>query len=299
MTPARAPRHGDHETFDELAVGWALHALEPEDEALFARHLPDCARCARTVAETSEVMASLAADLPPADPPEDLRRRLRAEVERTEQVHRPELPADQPTELPEEPPRPARRVEPRPAMARGTAHPAGRGPGWPTAGPAGREWRRRLPVLLAAAAAAVILGLGAWNVVLNASREQAQATAQEQSHIVDSLLTPGQATIAPVSDHGGHAVATVVARHGQIQVVTWGLSENDTGATTYVVWGMRQGSPVALGTFDVMQTGMDMRTVGSDHTGLDDYSGYAISIERGRRAPATPTDIVANGQVTS
>ena len=30
-------RHrGDHEAFDELAVGWALHALEPEDEALFA-----------------------------------------------------------------------------------------------------------------------------------------------------------------------------------------------------------------------------------------------------------------------
>ena len=28
-------RHDDHEAWDELAVGWALHALEPEDEALF------------------------------------------------------------------------------------------------------------------------------------------------------------------------------------------------------------------------------------------------------------------------
>ena len=27
------PRQDDHEAFDELAVGWALHALEPEDEA--------------------------------------------------------------------------------------------------------------------------------------------------------------------------------------------------------------------------------------------------------------------------
>ena len=87
------PRAGDHEGFDELAVGWALHALEPEDETLFARHLPDCARCARTVAETEEVMAALATDLPPAEPSEQLRSRLRAAVERTEQVHRPPSPA--------------------------------------------------------------------------------------------------------------------------------------------------------------------------------------------------------------
>ena len=32
---ARPP--ADHAAFDELAVGWALHALEPEDESLFAR----------------------------------------------------------------------------------------------------------------------------------------------------------------------------------------------------------------------------------------------------------------------
>jgi hypothetical protein len=36
----------DHQRYDELAVGWALHALEPEDEAAFARHLSGCARCA-------------------------------------------------------------------------------------------------------------------------------------------------------------------------------------------------------------------------------------------------------------
>lgn len=299
MTPARSPRHGDHETFDELAVGWALHSLEPEDESLFARHLPDCARCARTVAETSEVMAALALDLPPAEPSGELRRRLRVDVERTEQVTRPALPPDQPTEVPQEPaPQPPRRTEPRPAMSRTPSRPSGRRT-WPPAALTGQDWHRRLPVVLGAAAAAVILGLGAWNVVLNASREDARAVASQQSHIVHSLLTAGQATIAPLSDHDGHAVATVVARDKQLQVVTWGLSENDTGATTYVVWGMQRGSPVALGTFDVVQTGMDMRTVGSDHTGLDGFSEYAISIEHGRKAPSTPTDMVANGQVAS
>lgn len=305
MSPARSSRGGEHETFDELAVGWALHSLEPEDETAFTRHLPDCARCARTVAETTEVMAALAADLSPAEPADDLRHRLRAEVARTEQLHRPVLPPDQPTELPTDLPRdlpgdlarPAPRFEPRPAMSRVPYPVTGRR--WPPGGLTGPEWRRRLPVLVAGAAAAALLGLGAWNVALNAAREQAQATATEQSHIVHALLAPGQATIAPVSDHDGHAVATVVARHGQIQIVTWGLSENDPQTTTYVVWGMREGSPIALGTFDVVQPGMDMRTVGSDHTGLDGYSGYAISIEHGRKAPPAPTDIVANGQVTS
>ncbi|HJX44749.1 MAG TPA: anti-sigma factor, partial [Geodermatophilus sp.] len=82
MTPPR----DDHETFDELAVGWALHALEPEDEALFTPHLAACPRCTRTVAETAEVMAALAGDLPPAEPSEGLRDRLREAVERTEQL---------------------------------------------------------------------------------------------------------------------------------------------------------------------------------------------------------------------
>jgi len=91
----------------------------------------------------------------------------------------------------------------------------------------------------------------------------------------------------------------VVARDGQAQVVTDGMGVNDTAATTYVLWGMTEGSPVALGTFDVTSPGMDLQTVGSDATGLDDYSAYGISIEPGRQAPSSPTDIVANGQVTS
>jgi hypothetical protein len=60
-----------------------------------------------------------------------------------------------------------------------------------------------------------------------------------------------------------------------------------------------QGSPVALGTFDVVSPGLDLRTVGSTETGLDEFATYAISKEPGRQAPATPSAIVANGQVTS
>ena len=43
----------------------------------------------------------------------------------------------------------------------------------------------------------------------------------------------------------------------------------------------------------------DLRTVSSSATGLNGYPAYAISIERGRQAPPTPTEIVGQGQVAS
>jgi hypothetical protein len=268
---------GDHSTFDELAVGWALHALEPEEEAVFARHLPGCARCAETVAETTEVMGAMAADLPQAAPSDALGFRLREAVAGTDQAatehtraHRPDrhaVPAERPT-LPVPMPRPS----PRP--------------------------RRALAGVLVAAAIAAIAGLGIWNVVVGADRAEVQTTVAEQRELLSALLTPGRATIAPLDGDGG-AVATVVARDDRLQVVTYGLEVNDADSTTYVVWGLGGGAPEALGTFDVDRSQMSLRTVGSGLTGLDDFAQYGISIEPGQEAPSAPTEVVAIGQVTS
>ncbi len=305
-------RHDDHETFDELAVGWALHALEPEDETLFAPHLAACPRCTRTVAETAEVMAALAGDLPPAEPSEGLRDRLREAVERTEQLP-PPAPVTGPdpggpddVALPPLAGPPGGRRRGDVPGAGSTA--AGRGatgfPGYvPPAVEAGTGgptvWRRVLPNALVAAAVAAILALGTWNVVLGSARDEAQAVAAEQAEVLDSLLQPGRATIAPLSDDG-RSVATVVARDGRLDVVTHGLGVNDLSDSTYVVWGVTEDGPVALGEFDVVVSPRtDVRTIGSAATGLDDYDAYAVSIEPGREAPAEPSDVVANGQVTS
>ncbi|PRY50622.1 anti-sigma-K factor rskA [Geodermatophilus tzadiensis] len=300
-------RPDPHEIFDELAVGWALHALEPEDEAVFGAHLPGCPRCARTVAETSEVMAAMAGDLPPAEPSDDLRDRLRAAVERTEQLPPPPsavgdavagaaVAGDGPS-VPAAPaagrPGGRRRTDPPPVAT-----------GFPGHAPAAAEaertaWRRVLPNALVAAAVAAILALGTWVVVLGAARDDARSLATEQAEVLESLLQPGRAAIAPVVDDDGAAVATVVARDGRLQVVTDGLTVNDSSDSTYVVWGVAGETPVPLGTFDVVSSQTDLRTVGSASTGLDDYEGYAISIEPGRQAPAEPSDVVASGQVTS
>jgi anti-sigma-K factor RskA len=264
----------DHGTFDEMAVGYALHALEPEDEAVFAVHLPTCPRCAATVAETGEVMAALAADLPAAEPPDEVRIRLRAAVAATEQRADP--------------------ATPRPADDDG-ARPAAPTPERPPV------WRRVLPGALVAAAVATILGLGLWNVVLAQSRDELRATVAGQEAVVTALLRPGRATVATL-DGDGRPVATVVARSGELQVITHGLSVNEAATTSYVVWGLGGDEPEALGTFDVGRSQMDLLTVGSRATGLDgldSYAEYAISLEPGQEAPSRPTVVVAKGEVAS
>ena len=125
-------------------------------------------------------------------------------------------------------------------------------------------WRRTLPAALVAAAFAAIVGLGLWTVFLTSERDEAVATAAEQAAIMDALLQPGQAAIAPVADADGRTVATVIARDDRMQVVADGLPTNDTSSSIYVVWGMREGVPDPIGTFDVVNDRMDLRPVGSD-----------------------------------
>ncbi len=265
----------EHREFDELAVGWALHALEPEDEARFAQHLAGCARCNQTVVDTSEVMAAMAADLPRAEPSGGLRDRLRAAVAETEQI----TPDD---------------VAPEPARPAATGFPGYRSVERPE--PGRLPLRRRTPALaLAAAAVATILGLGVWNVFLADSRSDLEATVAQQDRIVDRLLTPGDATVAALSDDDGRPVATVVARSDRVDVVTHGLDVNDPETETYVLWGIAGDVPEAIGTLDVTRSQLTLQTVGSGSTGLDDYSGYGISIEPGHQAPPEPTEIVAMG----
>jgi anti-sigma-K factor RskA len=289
------PPQRDHEAFDELAVGWALHALEPEDEAAFVRHLPDCPRCSRTVAETEEVMGAMAADLPPAEPSEGLRARLRAAVQQTEQVRRPAAPAQTGP-----PPAAGRHREPDTDPALRLPFPAD--PQSPR--PAGRAPARQRALLFTlAAAVAGVVGLGVWNVTLSSDRDRAVEVAAEQSAVVEELLRPGARVMAQLSDSDGRPLATVVTRDGDLQVVSQGLAVNDDTAQTYVLWGVAggvaDGVPVPLGTFDVDRSGLDVDAVVSPPTGAGSFAQYAVSLEPGRQPPPEPSGVLASGQVTS
>ena len=62
----------------ELAVGWALHALEPAEESLVALHLVDCAECTRIVADAEYVGATLGLSIPEVTPSAELEQRILA-----------------------------------------------------------------------------------------------------------------------------------------------------------------------------------------------------------------------------
>jgi anti-sigma-K factor RskA len=67
----------NHSDYEELAAGFALGALEPDDEQAFQRHLEGCPACKSSVREFEEVTASLAFATPALEPPASLRAAVR------------------------------------------------------------------------------------------------------------------------------------------------------------------------------------------------------------------------------
>jgi len=263
-------RRDDHDEFEELAVGWALHALEPDDEELFSTHVVGCSRCGRLVDETTATVGELAYAAPAEAPSAAFRERLLTAIAETPQ----EVGAPHVEELP-----PASLTLPgRSRIRRLTSV-------------------RRWPVLTAAVVALLlVVALAVWNVVLRNDRENAESLAQRYQVAVQQLTAPNASTAA-LASNSGDPVATMIRRGSTMQIVSVALPVNNRRSSTYVLWGLTsQTAPIPhpLGTFDVMQAGIDIRTVtliGPAGT----YPFYAVSREPGRAAPSHPTDVLGAG----
>ncbi|GAA4767196.1 zf-HC2 domain-containing protein [Actinomycetospora chibensis] len=276
---------------DALAVGWALHTLDHEEEADFAAHLETCPTCRQTVDETLETLGELAEAVVPASPPRHLRRRLldaaAAESVSGEGVDLPEL-AGAPVAEPAAPePAPQPTAEEREA----TVVPL--------------SPRRRASRWLAVAAVALVVaavgGLAVANQSLRTERDNAAAAAAAQAErdaaVVDVLRdagTPG-VTHATLASPDGALVGLVVDDGTGPRVLTSGLGANGENEI-YVLWGLADGTPRPLGTFDVTQQTPTVSSVPSTAAAVP-FAGFAVSIEPGRTAPASPTRVVASGQV--
>jgi hypothetical protein len=265
------------------AIGWALHSLESDEDSAVPSHAFGCASCRADIRDAELVMAGLAMSVRQIDPPARLRRAVLARAATIAQDGRPILrpgPADR--HVVHELRRPAEAGE-----RSGTAGGRRRGR-WSVGG------RRRM---IAAVAVAIVGvgGLGSYTVQVRAERDMQVTQSRALADVVIELGRPGTAH-ATLSSSGGVPVAAVLLSGGERIVVAAGLAPNDREDTVYVVWGYTEKGPQQVGTFDVTASHVDVYSVSSTGDPRT-FAGYAISLEGGRVAPASPTTVVASGPV--
>ena len=271
-----------HARFEELAAGYALHALEPEEEHDFLSHLRACARCERAVAVHGETLAHLAYATNDVEPPATLLAGIRAGV----------LGSDRGASFPD--------VAPG-AVAQGSSQ-TGADPAVASL-ESGR--RRRDAVRLrrtgmwmgVAAAAALVIGLGTWNASLLSDRNDQDAWGNRMSSAVGELERPGTVTVA-LAGADGDVVAVALVRGSEIVLVVDGLPKNDA-STTYVLWGQsRYGDVRAVGAFDVDRTGVDVQDNMQMQAGVADVTRFMVTRERGDTAPPLAQEpVLASGDL--
>jgi hypothetical protein len=256
-----------HDAWAELAAGYALYALEPEDEQAFADHLAGCGRCGDDLAALYEVTGELAYAADPAEPPAGL--------------------------------------GPRIMVAAVAERPPGPGPAPPGVTPLFRAERRRTgfraPTIAAAAAVVAVAGLGAWNVVLRADGQVRRAALQRRERALGCLTAAGTTTFHLVAEGGGTAgaprVATCLAGD-RAYLVADGLAPNGAGSVYVLWWQDGSGAPHAVQRFDVDGGGPAVYELPIAAPPAD-VKGMTISLEQGRAVPASPTRTVVSGSRTS
>ena len=289
-------RPDEHRPFEELAVGHALSALEPDEEQRFLAHLQTCAQCERDVEEHRETMAHLAYSLEDAEPPPALLHGIRAGMRTSGQHHdRSVAPFRLASGA-------GTGAAPAPAFAgaEGRAEEPGRGE-QPVEDEVTSRRRRRIGVSAAArwtavaAAVALIVSLGVWNASLRSDRDASRERLIRLEAAVQELGRPGTETIPLTSDEG-QVVAVAMVHDREVSLVVDGLAPNDEG-TTYVLWSQDpEGGLRAVGAFDVSSHRLDVVDELPALQARDDVT-LLVSREQGDVAPQVPGGpVLASGE---
>jgi anti-sigma-K factor RskA len=243
-----------HASYEELTVGYALSALEPEDEQHFLSHLRSCAACARALAEHTETLAHLAYAADAETPPPSLLEGIRAGVA---------------------------------ASGRAGAFPA------PLSLDDARA-RRSRPVRLmtaslgVAAALALVLSLTFVRGLLT-DRNTQDDVNQRLASTVANIAAPG-ARLIELKGDGGHG--TLVLNGQRLSLVMAGMPRNDTHNSVYVLWEQSTfGDVRAVGTFDVRTDDVAVANL-QLRQAPDTVRTFMVTRENGRVAPARTTQQV-------
>ena len=123
--------------------------------------------------------------------------------------------------------------------------------------------------------------------------------AQRQvTDISEAAANPAAVRVPLVAKGGSAVVGMVLASPDRVAVVSTHLPSNRVADQTYVLWGLTSGAPIPLAVFDVVSQALPLRAALTP-TQTGKFTGYAVSLEPGRHAPAAPTDVVASGHVIS
>lgn len=264
-------RPDPHASFEELAGGYALHALEPDEEQVFLAHLAACARCERDVAEHEAMLAQLAYAPEAPEPPASLLAGIRAGVQssgRASGLVLEEAPAPEPTPLEQ-----ARRRRDATRLRR-----AGTWVGM-------------------AAAFALVVSLGYWNTSLRQDRDEQDAWSTRMAAAV-AELRDDDTQVVPLEGEGGEVVAVALLREDEMSLVVDGLPANESG-TSYVLWGeSRYGDRRAVGAFDVGDQALDVHQGMRLQAGISNVTKLMVTHEQGDQPPPIPTlPVLAAGTV--
>jgi anti-sigma-K factor RskA len=258
--------NGDLCAHEELAVGWAMHSLEPDEEAIVRDHLPTCDTCQSTVEATQEVLAGIGGAVRHEQPPPHLRARLMEQIEHI------------PQEVPAFAPHTPRHAAPTPLRP--------------------RHRRRTGRVLLAAAAAlAVLAGAGYLGVRVNQLSGEVTAAEARTDDLTKALSLAADPTTnkAVLRTGSGDEAAVVLSNPASGAVLPKNLKPNDSGHV-YVVWGASTQAPVPLAVFDVRAGSTDPQLLAWS-SDAHKHTTFAVSLEPGRQAPPKPSEVLAGGQV--
>ena len=229
----------EHE-FAELAAGYALNALVPEDRAAFdrARALhPEWEHWIDTDASTA---AALGAGVADEAPPLTLRSSLLSGI-----AAMPQLPALDAAAAAE--------AEPGTPWAGQEADPEAEGAATPFVEPAPttttiqavqrRNWTRGVLALAASVVLLVVLGFGAATINEYATRPPELVALQQIEQATDA-----QSATVELTD-GGTATAHWSESLGEAVLVASGLP-GISADQTFELWFVREGEPISAGTFE-------------------------------------------------
>jgi hypothetical protein len=251
----------EHVEWDELAVGLALGALEPEEEQTLLEHMRGCEQCARTVVEMEAAAAGLAYGVEAVEPPPSVLASILAEARKTEQTRPPVVRLDQVhARIPD-------REIPR---------------------------RREAPSLSIAAALIALLLVGGWTFKLRQEREISQGSLTKISALV---ADPRTQQVKLTSSTGEQA--TVLLNGVKSYLVVDKFKQNKSGDSIYVLWAQQPaGQMTGVQSFKVVHDGPNLIPI-ANAGDASAIKAFAVSKENGPKIPATPSTPIAIGPVSA